>query len=281
MSERDWSDLVDDYLAAELLHRRPGGVAAYGKILRRLVAYVDRRPLSPDLVAGYLATRAGLAKTTVSFEMTVIASFERWARRRGHALPELLAYVDRPRKVKRPPIQAPRAEIVKAAAWCQGPGGYPRSRRFVALCLFAGLRFTEARLLEWHDVDLDAGELWVRDGKGGESRRMAIAPPLARVLGEVPRGERVGPVVTTLDGEWPLTRGGAEKIFLVELPRYGIDLSAHMLRRAFATRLDELGTSVRVTQVALGHSSLATTERYLGVEQGRLVAAVAALDGAW
>ena len=278
---RDLTDLITAYLDAQRVHRRPGGVAAYGKVLRRLATFAAGQELTPDLAAEYLATRAGRALTSIAFEMTVIASFERWAKRRGHALPDLLAYVDRPRKVKRPPIQAPRAEVVKAAAWCQGPGGYPRSRRFVALCLFAGLRFTEARLLVWGDVDLDAGELTVRDGKGGESRRMAIAAPLGRVLGEVPPAERVGAVVTTIDGEWPLTRGGAEKIFLVELPRYGIDLSAHMLRRAFATRLDELGTSVRVTQVALGHSSLATTERYLGVEPGRVAAAIAALEGAW
>lgn len=278
---RDLTDLTTAYLDAQRVHRRPGGVAAYGKVLRRLTAFAADRELSPDLVAAYLATRAGLAPTSIAFEMTVISSFQDWARRRGHALPELLAYVDRPRKVKRPPIQAPRAEVAKAAAWCQGPGGYPRSRRFVALCLFAGLRFTEARLLVWSDVDLDAGELLVRDGKGGESRRMAVAAPLGRVLGEVPRDERVGAVVTTLDGLYPLARGGAEKIFLVELPRYGIDLSAHMLRRAFATRIDELGASVRVTQAALGHSSLATTERYLSVEHSRIVAAVATLEGAW
>lgn len=274
------AETITAYLAAEAIHRRPGGVAAYGKVLRRLDAYVGGRDLTPDLVAAYLATRAGRASTTIAFEMTVIASFERWARRRGHDLPALLAYVDRPRKVKRPPIQAPRDQVARAAAWCQAREGYPRSRRFVALCLYAGLRFTEARRLEWRDVDLTAGELLVRDGKGGASRGVGVARPLGQVLGEVPADERAGPVVTTLDGG-PLSRGAAEKIFDVELPRYDITITAHALRRAFATRLDELGTSVRVTQELLGHSSLATTERYLGVENARKAAAIAALEGAW
>jgi integrase len=274
------TDLIAAYLAAERVHRRPGGVAAYGKVLGRLAAFAAGEAFTPAIVADYLASRVGLAITTIAFEMTVVASFERWVRRRGHAIPNLLAYVDRPRKVKRPAIQAPRAEIVKAAAWCQSTEGHSRSRRFVALCLFAGLRFTEARLLAWSDVDLLGGELLVRDAKGGESRRLRIAPPLARILGEVPEAERVGTVTGTLEGA-PLSRGGAEKICDVELPRFGITLTAHALRRAFATRLDELGTSVRVTQVLLGHSSLATTERYLGVEPARAAAAIAALEGAW
>jgi integrase len=276
-----WPDTITTYLDAQRIHRRPGGIAAYRKVLHRLAAYTAGRELTPELVADYLASRVGRASTTIAFEMTVIGSFERWARRRGYVLPELLAYVDRPRKTRRPAIQAPHAEVVKAAAWCQGSEGYPRSRRFVALCLYAGLRFTEARLLVWSDVDLDARQLLVRDGKGGESRYQPIAAPLARVLGEVPPAERTGTVAGTLAGG-PLSRGGAEKIFLVELPRFGINLSAHMLRRAFAKRLDELGTSVRVTQVLLGHSSLATTQRYVGVENGRAAAAIAALgDGAW
>lgn len=276
----DWTRAAQEYLAAERIRRRPGGVRAYEKVLGRLERHAAGRPLDAEVVMAYLATRVGLALTTISFEMTVIQSFERWVKRRGHPVPSLLAYVDRPRKVKRPPLQAPRAEVAKAAAWCQSDLGWPRSRRFVGLCLYAGLRFTEARLLDWSDVDELAGELLVRDGKGGAARHIPIAAPLARLFGEVPRSERVGAVAGLASGE-PLARGGAEKIFSVELPRFGIRLSAHMLRRAFATRIDELGHSLKVTQELLGHSSLATTERYIGVDHQRKVAAVGDLDGAF
>ncbi len=268
------------YLAAERVRRRPGGVDAYGKVLARLARFVAGRALCPRLVADYVSSRAGLAPATVNFEITVIGSFGRWARRRGLLEVELLAQVDRPRKVRRPVISAPRAHVLAAAAWAEGDAGRPRSQRFVGLCLFAGLRFAEARLLDWRDVDELAGELVVRDGKGGQSRRLPVAPPLARLFAAVPRAARVG-AVAGLDGGAPLTRGGAEKIFRVELPRFGIHLTAHMLRRAFATRLDELGVSLRVIQELLGHSSLATTERYLGVDRSRKVAAMDALDGAW
>lgn len=272
---------IASYLQAERVRRRPGGVAAYGKVLQRLARHADGAELSPATVAAYIATRAGKAPATINFEITVVGSFGRWARRRGLLSCDLLDLVDRPRKVRRPVLAAPREQIARVAAWVEEQlGARARSRRFVGLCLYAGLRIAEARLLDWRDVDELAGELVVRDGKGGQSRRVPICAVLARLLGEVPRHERVG-AVAGLEGGQPLTRGGAEHIFSRELRRAGIVVSAHMLRRAFATRIDECGHSLRVIQELLGHSSLATTERYLGVERARKAAAVADLDGSW
>jgi integrase/recombinase XerD len=142
------------------------------------------------------------------------------------------------------------------------------------------MRFAEARVLDWSDVDELASELQVRDGKGGQARRVPVAPPLGRLFAAVPRAERAG-AVAGLDTGQPLTRGGAEHIFTRELRRIEVTLSPHMLRRAFATRLDELGVSLRVIQELLGHSSLATTERYLGVDRVRKIQAMDSLDGAW
>lgn len=273
-------DRITAYLEAERVRRRPGGVAAYGKVLSRLERYAGGRDLTAALVAAYIATRAGRAPATINFEITVIASFERWMRRRKLADEDLLGMVDRPRKTRRPVISAPREQIARVVAWLDGDEGHARTRRFMALCLYAGLRISEARLLDWRDVDELAGELVVRDGKGGQSRRVPIAAPLERQLGAVPRHQRVGAVAGIGDGR-PLSRGGAEHLFRRELRRAGIVLSAHMLRRAFATRIDERGHSLRVVQELLGHSSLATTERYIGVERARKAAAVADLEDAW
>lgn len=280
MHPHDLDEQIAAYLTAERVRRRPGGVDAYGKVLRRVERHVAGQPLTPAGVAEYLATRTGKAAATINFEITVIGSFARWSRRRGVDFGDLLAQVDRPRKVRRPVLSAPREQIARVAEWCQGQDGRPRSRRFVALGLYAGLRIAEARALDWKDVDEWGGELAVRDGKGGVYRRVPIAAPLARLLGEVPRHERVGAVAGKEDGT-PLTRGGAEHIYRRELQRFGIVVTSHALRRAFATRIDELGHSLRVVQELLGHSSLATTERYIGVDRARKAAAVAELEDAW
>ena len=41
-----------------------------------------------------------------------------------------------------------------------------------------GLRCSEARLLRTGDVDLAAGVLQIRDGKGGKDRQLPVAEPL-------------------------------------------------------------------------------------------------------
>jgi integrase len=276
-----WTDTIAAYLAAEQARgRRPRGLDGYRRTLRRLATYADGRPPAADLVADYMGSRGQRRPATVAAELAAVASFDRWARRRGRWEASIVSLVDRPRLPRRPPLFAPVAAIRRVAAWIAGEEGLPRSRRFVALCLYAGLRITEARVLDWRDVDELAGELIVRDGKGGAFRRVPIAPPLARLFAAVPRDQRRG-AVAGLEGGAPLTRGGAEHIFDRELRRAGIEVTAHALRRAFATRLDELGHSLRVIQELLGHASLATTERYIGVDRARKVAAAADLDGAF
>lgn len=279
----EWHTHIGAYITSEGLRRRPGGVESYRQVLGLLAAHAGERPPSLAVVEEWMASRGHCAPSTIAFAATVAASFSRWCTRRGILAADPLLGLERPRVVRGDVLQAPAPMVRATAAWCEDVDVHPaRSRRFVALCLYAGLRITEARLQDWRHVDEVAGELVVRAevGKGGKARRVPIAPPLARLLGEVPRPERRG-AVAGLPGGSPLSRGGAEQIFRRELPRAGVEVTAHMLRRAFATRLDELGVSLRIIQRLLGHSSLATTERYIGVDNDRLRTAVAMLDGAF
>jgi site-specific recombinase XerD len=47
-------------------------------------------------------------------------------------------------------------------------------------------------------------------------------------------------------------------------------INPHVLRHSYATRLVERGVPIHDVQAALGHSSLATTEVYLHVDDSKL-----------
>ena len=53
-----------------------------------------------------------------------------------------------------------------------------------------GLRASEARLLRFGDVDLGAGVLTIRDGKGGKDRQVPVSAPLRDRLARLPRPRR-------------------------------------------------------------------------------------------
>ena len=56
-------------------------------------------------------------------------------------------------------------------------------------------------------------------------------------------------------------------VFRVVAEYAGEDVSAHDLRRTFAKLAHKGGSPVDQIQLSLGHASLRTTERYLGIEQ--------------
>jgi integrase len=278
----NWDQHIESYVVHQSLRRRPGGVDAYRRVIRRVAAHADGQPPSVEIIESWLVSRQGRAPATIGAEVCALRSFLTWCRRRGLIDGDPMALIDRPRVTRGDVIEAPRATIQAVAAWIDAGEDRDRSRRFVGLCLYQGLRLAEARLQSWSRIDLERGEMVVRarDGKGGKGRRLPIAPPMRRLLESVPVDQRRG-AVAGLDNGDHLSRGGSEKIFRVELSRAGIKVSAHQLRRAFATRLDEMGISLRVIQTLLGHSSLATTERYLGVDNDRKIAAMRHLDGAF
>ncbi len=172
---------------------------------------------------------------------------------------------------RRPPEVLTEAVVIVLIRACsaRAPTGV-RNRALIAVLWRSGLRISEALALELRDIDLDAGTLRVRHGKGDKSRTVGVDEQTAALLARwLDRRKKIGagaraPIFCTLQG------GRIDSSYVRRLlPRLarkaGIDrrVHAHGLRHTYASELAREGTAINVIRDALGHTSLAVTDRYL------------------
>src|SRR5258707_94459 len=148
------------------------------------------------------ARERGVKPATLQGLAAPVRELARWLGRRG-----VPAYVLPAGALPRPAHYVPHiyTDQELAALFAQtDPSHYDSQvpfRHLVMPVLFrtiyaCGLRASEARLLRFGDVDLDAGVLTIRDGKGGKDRQVPVSTPLRERLpgyhAPVPGGPRGG-----------------------------------------------------------------------------------------
>lgn len=147
-----------------------------------------------------------------------------------------------------------------------------RDRAILAVLVGCGLRRDEAARLTMEHVQQRDGRWCVVDlvGKKGHVRTVPMPPWTKAAIeswgaaagitaGPVFRGVNKGDVVT---GERLSTQG-----ILRAVTRYAEAIATHDLRRTFAKLAFKGGAKLDQIQLSLGHASIQTTERYLGVQQ--------------
>jgi site-specific recombinase XerD len=146
-----------------------------------------------------------------------------------------------------------------------------RNRALIAVMWRCGLRIAEALSLTLSDVDLDHGVLSVQHGKGDKPRKLGLDETTSALLARwIDRRHSLGhngrgkPLFCKLDG------GVIDQSYVRHLLRRlaakaSIErrVHPHGLRHAYAAGLAREGVSMDVIRDALGHSSLAVTDRYL------------------
>ena len=143
----------------------------------------------------------------------------------------------------------------------------------IRLLMLTGCRLGEIVTLRWEDVDLEAGELGLRDAKTG-ARQVALSPAAVRVLSTIPR---VADNSWVIAGRKPGTRlGNLNASWLVVRARAGLkDVRLHDLRHHFASRALALGESLTMIGKLLGHRKVQTTARYAHLAQDSVKASAA------
>lgn len=234
------------------------------KFARQWWAQWQRWDVAGENVARWLDAYQGWTRYTYHNHLQCLFG---WLVERGHVQVDPMTKI---RQTPRPrPRPTPLSEVDLTRALTSAT---PRVRSYLMLGYLAGLRAFE--IAKIHGGDVDPLSVHVV-GKGGQSWTLPTHPALWELAQTYPR-----------DGYWfpsPLAHrehvgAGAVSNSVAALFRsLGLHGATHRARHTYGTRMLRNGTNVRVIQTLLRHSSLTTTEWYLGVDEDERRAAVLGL----
>lgn len=240
--------------------------------------------LAPADIRAFMASRrsGGSGNRSLMRSLAGCRSFARFLERNGKGRVAALAAVRTPKlpKTLPKPLTISAAKQIGEAELREGEESEPwiiaRDCAVIALLYGCGLRISEALGLRRRDCSATTDVLTVT-GKGNKSRMVPVLAPVAKSIADY-----VELCPFDLPANGPLfvgARGGplSPRIIQMTVARLrgalGLPDSAtpHALRHSFATHLLTRGGDLRSIQELLGHSSLATTQIYTGVDAERLL----------
>lgn len=267
-----------------VLQRRPTTVTDYRCIIRRhLVPFFGGSiaPIDVGRVSNYIEAKLqeGLSPKTISNHLNLANAIFRHATKRGWAITNPVAAVDRPRVQHGDPdlrfLTSDEIESLLLAIPNDLLG--PTDRVLYLTAAYTGLRQGELVALRWRDVDWPAGLIRVRRnytrGQFGipKSRRSVRAVPMAkRVAAELETHFRSSLQAHDDDLVFghpstghPYDASRMRKRFHEALGRASVrQVRFHDLRHSFGTRMAAAGAPLRAIQEWMGHRDYTTTLIY-------------------
>lgn len=282
----DWQN----WLSAER-RASPHTVAAYGRDLAAfftfLTPYRGGIPALPDLAdlqpadfRAWLAQRTqdGLSRPSIARALSTLRGFFKFLERTGrveNAALKTLRSPRLPKQVPRPLTESDAVETLSTAAELQEePWLAARDVALFSLLYGCGLRLGEA--LSLRVADRPHGDTLRVMGKGSKERIVPVLPlvrdAIAAYLARRPDGSPDDSALFIGARGGDLNPGVVQRQMrrLRALLGLGERATPHALRHSFATHLLSNGGDLRTIQELLGHTTLATTQRYTQVDTGQL-----------
>lgn len=181
-----------------------------------------------------------------------------YSRKKGYLKHDVLRRIRRPAAPAKVPIFLSRADAALLLAHLE-----TRRPWLYALCSMAlatGMRFSELKNMQWKDIDLAAGFIFVK-GKGGRERYVPVFPMAESMLLRInPVQER--PIMSS-KGRLVLSNN-THRAFRKAVRDLGLDerYHFHSLRHTFASWLVQEGVPIYDVSKWLGHTTITTTEVY-------------------
>lgn len=230
-------------------------------ILGRFARHLDGKPLlaaTSDDLRTFQTTFAHLQPSSVNIYSRHLKAFYRWAAKRRLIKVSPAEEMTIPAAPRGLPHPTAAADLSLIFACTTGP-----LRVAYVLAAFAGLRRGEICSLRAADIDIDNGPVTALiHGKGRRERRVPLLGPVMTELWDAGL-RRSGWVLATVDGNpYPPARLSSESTrHLAEL---GAATTLHSMRHAWATHAARITRDPLLVRDLLGHSSVSTTEIYMG-----------------
>jgi len=216
-------------------------------------------------IASWLSRHVGWTALTYH---THLASIYRWQLDTGRMDRDPMTVIRRPPKPRAKPRPLTQTQVSHVMAHDDG-----LVHSWMMLALLAGLRAHEVAKFRGQDIDAQGIHII---GKGGQDSMIPTHPALWDLAQSYPRRGLWFPSPVRAGehyGTGYVTQRVAERFRDVGIERGSI----HRLRATYGTSLLRSGANLRVVQTLMRHSSLATTEHYLGVDEDERVTAIGLL----
>jgi site-specific recombinase XerD len=261
-SRRVYSKALDDFRD---WCERSGADGFTRETVQRYRTHLEARGLAPSSLNLYLTVLRKLAQEAaangiLSQDMAASIIAVKGARQKGTRLGTWLTL-----EQAQALLRAPAGDGLRAR----------RDQALLALLVGCGLRRSELATLELERIQQREGRWVIVDLEGKGSRVRSVPMPAwakaavdrwtaaaaiegGRLFRAISQKRQVGEALTA-QAVYLIVKGYAEQL--------GIEIAPHDLRRTFAKLAHRGRSPLEQIQLSLGHDSILTTERYLGVRQ--------------
>lgn len=251
-------------------------VKAYVFHNKRFLDFIKKEPseISQDDVKAYLANLISDKKqkpSSVSLALSALKFAYKTLLKK-----DIIGDIRPPKQEKKIPTVLTKDEVKQVLDVVENK----KHRLLIEFMYSSGLRVSECVSLKIDDLDLNDKTGTIRGGKGRKDRHIILSEVLIEHLRDylADRSDN-NPHIFNVKNRHIGVRQ-AQKIVNNAASKAGIKkrVFCHALRSSFATHLLEAGTDIRVIQELLGHTNLATTERYTKVSKEQLKKVKSPLD---
>ncbi len=270
---------VDEYLCQLRDQRQvsPHTLAAYRRDLTRIARFCHERgvkgweQVDEVLIRLYLRRRheTGVGAATLQRELSALRGLLGYLVHARRLADNPAARIRAPKKARKLPSVL---SVDGVTALVEAEADTPlvrRDRAMWELFYSSGLRLGELVALDCGDLDLVAGEVRVRFGKGGRQRLLPVGRCARAALRDwlgirtrLAAADEAALFVNRFGRR--LGRRGVQQRLAQWGRRLGFEqpLHPHLLRHTFASHLLEASGDLRAVQELLGHADIATTQIY-------------------